>query len=535
MPNKKECLLTIIILFLIFIFTQNITQADVVVKNEGNATLFYSKNTLVARYRAKKMSNGLVEVETCHKGYCKYVIMTPMQAQTYKQNFQDRIKRITKGSEEFAARRQKEEKQYAKERTAYLQEQKAKHKKLIQEIEQYQKNLPLNLDFKVKDSCNATKNTLIIDSYAVFNAPKEKFDLIPDGALFDSNLERVWKYPYGKTFVGYADLGDSQELKSDDNYFYSCRQTNKPVFVKETISPEGNENFEPKLARFNFIKNGIYKDFAVYMDNRYALRYDVEYKRGITVDDARVWFEDYKNFLAPYLETYQKINSLIAGAKKDKSDEFRKKLVNNSLELQKKYHNKTIGEVINNKQKTSLINNPPKNIEKILTDWNITLEKMFNFKMGHYYLANGIELDPNRVDDDFLEKYDYFLADKGLIDLLKKSAQNRNEKAVQTNLAIYKQHVYRRIEDNWKYYKEGEAGEIGITFSIDENGKLLNYSISKSSGNIDHDKELIKALWYASPFEQFPTNCLEKELEFELTFSDKPKIEPRGYGIFPNE
>ncbi len=527
MNRKKVILFLLAIMVLFFISSQTIVQADVIVKNTGNTTLFYSKNTLIARYRVKNMSNGLVEVETCHNGYCKYTIMTPMQAQTFRQNFQDRIKRIVKVDEEIAARRQKAD----KERAVYIQEQKTKHKNFIKEVEEYQKNLSVNLDFKVKNSCNASKNTLIVDSYAVFAAPKEKFDLIPEGALFDSNLQRVWQSSYGATFVGYADLADMQELKINN---YSCYQRNNPVFIKETLSPEGDERYDAKVARFNFIKNGRYKDFAMYMDCNYARKYAVGYD-GITVDDAKTWFEDYKNFLAPYLEEYQKIKNLVAQANKEEKIEFRRKLNKNSLEVQKKYPNKTVGDLINDKQKMKLRNDYYKNIKSLLVDWNFTLDELFNLKLGSYYLAKGVELKPDDVDDNFLDKENYFLANKDLVNLLKRAAKASDNKTLEVNLSIYKQHVFKRIEDNWKRYKDSDVGDITISFKVAKSGKLLNYSIIKSSGNIKHDKDLVKALWYSSPFEIFPTNFSDEEIDFEFTFYDKPEPEPSGYNILQNK
>lgn len=257
----KKILSSLVILLIIQ--NQVLAGVNIVSKTLGNTTTYYLNNKAIGTYRTKKMENGFVEVETCYNG-CQYSIMTPMQAESYRQVFKEHIKYVEEDltrlrvSPEEIKRQQLRQKQ---ERQKYLADLTA----LEKQIETYQDNLP-NIDFRLVNSYKSDRNTLIKDTYAVFTAPKNLFDLIPDGYLFDGDLQRV--YVPG----GY-----------DINYYLA--NSKKPVFVKSTVSKKlHTTDFDKEYLRFNYIHNKYYKNPALAPANGIAMfNYEPESEYGISL------------------------------------------------------------------------------------------------------------------------------------------------------------------------------------------------------------------------------------------------------------
>lgn len=507
-----------IIIFLIAILIiQNTVFADahITSKTIGNTTTYYLNNNVIGSYRAKKMNNGFVEVESCYNNYCKYFIMAPMQAEAYRNELKKEIEYNekfidrTKLSPEEIKRQQLIQKQ---ERQKYLSDLAA----LEKQIEIYQDNLP-NIDFKLVNSYKSDRNTLIKDTYAVFTAPKNLFDLIPDGYLFDGDLQKVY-VPSGY----------------DINYYLT--NSKKPVFVKSTVSKKlHTTDFNKEYLRFNYIHNKYYKNpNLIPLTGPAMFNYEPEGRYGITLNDVRKWFEAYKNTLAPYLTEYEKIKTAMADIEKAEALKYRNDLLYASNKIKQKYPDKIIGDFISDKQKSELKNINP-NLGK---HWELSLEQIYNLKLGSYYMAKGIEVDINNSSDKFLEEQDYFLADKNLIKELQRKQQSINNANKNIEFSRYMEVVQNKIKSNWEIHSHSRQikhdTETTVIFKIAKDGKLLDCSIIKPSGEKEYDKEALNAIWLSSPFAPLPKNYTGKSVDIFFTFSLN-KQNNEGYKIIPLE
>jgi len=430
----KKILSSLVILLIIQ--NQVLAGVNIVSKTLGNTTTYYLNNKAIGTYRTKKMENGFVKVETCYNG-CQYSIMTPMQAESYRQVFKEHIKYVEEDlvrlrvSPEEIKRQQLRQKQ---ERQKYLAELTA----LEKQIETYQDNLP-NIDFRLVNSYKSDRNTLIKDTYAVFTAPKNLFDLIPDGYLFDGDLQRV--YVPG----GY-----------DINYYLA--NSKKPVFVKSTVSKKlHTTDFDKEYLRFNYIHNKYYKNPALAPANGIAMfNYEPESEYGISLNDVRKWFEAYKNTLAPYLAEYEKVKSAM------------------------------------------------------------------------------VEVDINNSSDKFLKEQGYFLADKNLIKELKRNQHSINSANEDLEFSKYMEGVQNKIKSNWgihSYQIKSDIETIAI-FKVAKDGRLLDCSIIKPSGEKEYDKKALGAIWLSSPFAPLPKSYTGESVDIFFTFSLN-KQNGENYNIIP--
>lgn len=504
----KKILFSLVILLLMQ--NQVLAGVNIVSKTLGNTTTYYLNNKAIGTYRTKKMENGFVEVETCYNG-CQYSIMTPMQAESYRQVFKEHIKYVEEDlarlrvSPEEIKRQQLRQKQ---ERQKYLADLTA----LEKQIETYQDNLP-NIDFRLVNSYKSDRNTLIKDTYAVFTAPKNLFDLIPDGYLFDGDLQRV--YVPG----GY-----------DINYYLA--NSKKPVFVKSTVSKKlHTTDFDKEYLRFNYIHNKYYKNPALAPANGIAMfNYEPESEYGISLNDVRKWFEAYKNTLAPYLAEYEKVKSAIVEVEKAEAIKYRNNLLSDSSKIKQKYPDKLIGDFISDKQKEELKNKNP----DFGKHWQLSLEQIYNLKLGSYYMAKGIEVDINNSSDKFLKEQDYFLADKSLIKELKRNQHSINSANEDLEFSKYMEGVQNRIKSNWKIHSYQIKADIKATviFKVAKDGRLLDCSIIKPSGDKEYDKKALKAIWLSSPFAPLPKSYTGESVDIFFTFSLN-KQNGENYNIIP--
>lgn len=77
-----------------------------------------------------------------------------------------------------------------------------------------------------------------------------------------------------------------------------------------------------------------------------------------------------------------------------------------------------------------------------------------------------------------------------------------------------------RVQQNWIYppgTKDSRASVI-ISLKIARNGKILDASVEKSSGNTVFDESLLSAVWKASPFPPLPAEFEGNYLETGLRF-----------------
>lgn len=503
----KKILSSLVILLLIQ--NQVFAGVSIVSKTQGNTTTYYLNNKAIGTYRTKKMENGFVEVETCYNG-CQYLIMTPMQAESYRQVFKNHIKCV---EEDLARTRlspaeiKKQQLRQMQERQKYLSDLAT----LVKQIETYQNNLP-NIDFRIATKGKSNYDTIIKDTYAVFTAPKRLFDLIPEGCLFDGNLQKV-NLPSGY----------------DINYYFA--NSKKPVFVKSSVSKKLNtNNLNKEYLRFTYIHNKYYKNPDLIPTEGPAMfNYEPEGRYGITLNDVRKWFEDYKNTLAPYLAEYEKVKSAMVEVEKAEAVKYRNDLLSASNKIKQKYPDKLIGDFISNKQKNKLKNTN----SDFGKHWGLSLEQIYTLKLGSYYMAKGIEVDINKSSDTFLKEQDYFLADTNLIKELKRNQEITANTAKDVDFSWYIESVQNKIKRNFDTSYYSKAGtETTVLFKLAKDGKLLDYSVIKSSGNAEFDKKALNSLWLSSPFNPLPKNYTEDSIDILFTFCVK-KQNSENYNILP--
>ena len=104
------------------------------------------------------------------------------------------------------------------------------------------------------------------------------------------------------------------------------------------------------------------------------------------------------------------------------------------------------------------------------------------------------------------------------------------EITVDLNTTEYKYISYftklkERIYQVWKYPKESqvrrEQGSVRIVFTLRKDGYLENVRIIQPSGFEDLDKEVLRTIRVASPYNPFPKSWEEEKLKIPATFDYK--------------
>lgn len=386
----------------------------------------------------------------------------------------------------------------------YLQE----HAKLVREIDEYKMSLP-NLDFKVHNKYKSSYNTLIKDTYAVFNAQKNKFDMIPDGSIFYADLQRVF-------------------IPNNYSIDYYLENSKRPVYRKYPIADSLVDITKDKsYYRFTFISENLYRNPELKpAENTSVLHYQPDSGYGrIELSDVKDWFEEYKRTLSPYLSEYQKVKSEMVKVEQKELALYRKDLTTKSLKLQKKYPDKTIGDFINEKQKLKL-----KTTYSIYDlSSKLTIEQLFALKIGHFYLYNGKEIELHKLSDSNIKQKSYLFVDKSVIkDLKDLSKINTNKKA---DFSYYMKGLEDRIKNNWHPVSPLQS-DIVVLFKIARDGSLLDCTIKKSSGNKQDEEAALNAVWYSFPFWRLPKNYLGKDVSVEFSFTSQ-KSKEQDYKIIP--
>ena len=83
--------------------------------------------------------------------------------------------------------------------------------------------------------------------------------------------------------------------------------------------------------------------------------------------------------------------------------------------------------------------------------------------------------------------------------------------------------IYKAIHYPVKAKNNKMEGEAVINFTLNQNGKLLDYRISKSTGFIQLDNEVEKAVKRIKNFPSFPDFIQQKIVKFSLSINFKLK------------
>ncbi|MBF0400948.1 MAG: energy transducer TonB [Magnetococcales bacterium] len=106
-------------------------------------------------------------------------------------------------------------------------------------------------------------------------------------------------------------------------------------------------------------------------------------------------------------------------------------------------------------------------------------------------------------------------------------SSNRDDEVVdlntrQTRYVSYFTKVKQRIEWGWVYPEEAKrnklAGNVGLVFTIQEDGSLLSVQITRSSGVEILDQAALDGVQKAAPFGPFPEDWTIRKLTIRATF-----------------
>jgi len=87
--------------------------------------------------------------------------------------------------------------------------------------------------------------------------------------------------------------------------------------------------------------------------------------------------------------------------------------------------------------------------------------------------------------------------------------------------APYMAVVQSKIKHHWQPPQEPTSHSMVVVFKIAKSGQMSNLKINKSSGLLELDKSILKAVKVASPFAPLPSFCKEKEVDIQFTFDYK--------------
>lgn len=82
----------------------------------------------------------------------------------------------------------------------------------------------------------------------------------------------------------------------------------------------------------------------------------------------------------------------------------------------------------------------------------------------------------------------------------------------------YMRELQRSIKRNWDPPKGEESRRVVLLFKIARDGRLLNVSVSKSSGLASADKAALAAVKLTAPFKPLPAEYKESSVDIQFTF-----------------
>ncbi len=82
----------------------------------------------------------------------------------------------------------------------------------------------------------------------------------------------------------------------------------------------------------------------------------------------------------------------------------------------------------------------------------------------------------------------------------------------------YMRELQQRVKRNWEPPKGEESRRVVLMFTIARDGRLLNVSVSKSSGLAAADKAALSAVQLTAPFKPLPAEYKENSVDIQFTF-----------------
>lgn len=105
-------------------------------------------------------------------------------------------------------------------------------------------------------------------------------------------------------------------------------------------------------------------------------------------------------------------------------------------------------------------------------------------------------------------------------------SQNNSTKpsaTLQDGFNKYMQNAERKIYLQWEPPKNVGEHHVGVNFTVDRNGNLINCNIVKSSGNAIADEAAKKAIAFAAPFGKLPDEYTGDTISIDFTFDFENK------------
>ena len=135
-----------------------------------------------------------------------------------------------------------------------------------------------------------------------------------------------------------------------------------------------------------------------------------------------------------------------------------------------------------------------------------------------------------------MKEQGYFLADKNLIKELKRNQHSINSANEDLEFSKYMEGVQNKIKSNWGIHSYQIKSDIETIarFKVAKDGRLLDCSIIKPSGEKEYDKKALKAIWLSLPFAPLPKSYTGESVDIFFTFSLN-KQNNEGYKIIPLE
>ena len=87
----------------------------------------------------------------------------------------------------------------------------------------------------------------------------------------------------------------------------------------------------------------------------------------------------------------------------------------------------------------------------------------------------------------------------------------------------YKARIEQSLKANWRKPFLNKTISATVHFIILDNGNVKDVTIVKSSGNIDFDRSVLKAIYDSQPFPKFPPAYTSPTLGVLYTFELEPK------------
>ncbi len=271
----------------------------------------------------------------------------------------------------------------------------------------------------------------------------------------------------------------------------------KPLFKKTSLL---NQFSEDKEYQRIYLKKGCYKDPSLVCQQEYLKNTRYYFNQpSVNLNDVKVWFEEYKKFLAPYIAAYEQTKKEVIRIEDTEDYQTRYNLTQISNKLKKKYPNKTLSDLMSKKKKSILM----ANYNDLHVD-RLTYDQVMNFKVGHIYSYDGSEINIQTVSKKCIKNKDYLLADKDLLKELFSMIKDIKYIHPPIESSSYMTELQNKINSIWNFSTHSQGLETIIEFTLNKEGVLTDYNIVKKSGSTEFDQEVLNTLWRANHFNKLP-------------------------------